>query len=124
MSMRAFEVRDAFGLENLVPTRRPEPSADELGPRQVLLRMRSASLNYRDLMMVQGSYNPRQKLPLIPCSDGVGEVVAVGAEVARVAPGDRVCPIFAQRWRAGEPTRGRPVSYKHIRAHETAAKLG
>jgi NADPH:quinone reductase-like Zn-dependent oxidoreductase len=52
--------------------------------------------------MVRGEYNPRQRLPLIPMSDGVGEVVAVGSDVTRVAVGDRVAPIFAQRWIAGE----------------------
>jgi NADPH:quinone reductase-like Zn-dependent oxidoreductase len=105
--MRAFEVRDAFGLDHLTLTERPEPRAGGPGARQVLLRMRAVSLNYRDLMTVEGTYNPRQKLPLIPCSDGVGEVVAVGEEVTRVRPGDRVCPIFAQRWISGEPTRER-----------------
>jgi NADPH:quinone reductase-like Zn-dependent oxidoreductase len=69
--------------------------------------MRAASLNYRDLRMVEGSYNPRQALPLVPASDGVGEVVALGAGVTRVAVGDRVCPIFARDWIAGEPARDR-----------------
>jgi NADPH:quinone reductase-like Zn-dependent oxidoreductase len=54
--------------------------------------------------MVRGHYDPRQPLPLIPCSDGVGEVVALGEGVTRVQVGDRVCPIFAQAWRSGEPT--------------------
>jgi NADPH:quinone reductase-like Zn-dependent oxidoreductase len=67
--------------------------------------MRAASLNYRDLLTVRGQYNPKQKLPLIPCSDGAGEVMEVGEGVTRVRPGDRVCANFAQRWLAGEPTR-------------------
>ena len=100
--MRAVEIRGAFGLDNLALTERPEPRP---GFGQVLLRMRVASLNYRDLMMVRGEYNPRQRLPLIPCSDGVGEVAEVGEGVTRVQPGDRVCGLFAQRWIAGEPTR-------------------
>jgi NADPH:quinone reductase-like Zn-dependent oxidoreductase len=54
---------------------------------------------------VRGEYNPKQKLPLIPCSDGAGEVVEIGEGVTRVRPGDRVCTCFAQRWLAGEPTR-------------------
>jgi NADPH:quinone reductase-like Zn-dependent oxidoreductase len=54
--------------------------------------------------MVRGSYNPRQRLPLIPCSDGAGEVVSVGARVTRFKPGDRVMPIFAQDWIAGRPS--------------------
>ena len=100
--MRAVEVRGTFGLDNLALVERPDPAP---GPGQVLLRMRAASLNYRDLLTVQGKYNPKQKLPLIPCSDGVGEVLEVGEGVTRVRPGDRVCPIFAQRWISGEPTR-------------------
>lgn len=99
--MRAVEL-GGFGLDNLVPVERPDPRP---GCGQVLLRMRAASLNYRDLLTVQGKYNPRQKLPLIPCSDGVGEVVELGEGVTRVRIGDRVCPIFAQQWLAGEPTR-------------------
>ncbi len=71
------------------------------------MRLRAASLNYRDLLMVEGKYNPKQKLPLIPCSDGAGEVVEVGEGVTRVQPGDRVCGIFAQSWLAGEPNRER-----------------
>jgi NADPH:quinone reductase-like Zn-dependent oxidoreductase len=102
--MRVVEVAGAFGLENLRLAERPDPSP---GPGEVLLRMRAASLNFRDVLTVEGTYNRKQKLPLIPCSDGVGEVAAVGDGVSRVAVGDRVCPIFAQRWIAGEPTRER-----------------
>jgi len=100
--MRAVEIRGAFGLENLAVAERPDPRP---GFGQVLLRLRAASLNYRDLLTVQGKYNPKLKLPLIPCSDGVGEVVELGEGVTRVRVGDRVCPIFAQQWLAGEPTR-------------------
>jgi len=67
--------------------------------------MRAASLNYRDLLMVQGHYNPHQPLPLIPCSDGVGVVTEVGERVTNLAPGDRVATLFAQGWTGGEPTR-------------------
>src|SRR5258708_34393562 len=100
--MRAVEIRDGFGLDHLALVERPDPRP---GPGQALVRVRAASLNYRDLLMVEGRYNPRQKLPLVPCSDGAGEVVAVGEGTSRVRPGDRVCGIFAQGWIAGEPTR-------------------
>lgn len=100
--MKVFEIQNAFGIENLVPAERPDPVP---GPGQVLLEMRTVSLNYRDLLMVQGQYNPRQPLPLVPCSDGVGVVVEVGAGVERVRPGERVMPIFAPGWIAGRPTR-------------------
>jgi NADPH:quinone reductase-like Zn-dependent oxidoreductase len=100
--MKVVEIRGGFGSENLVVAERPDP---EPGPGQIVLRMRAVSLNYRDLLTVRGHYNPKQPLPLIPCSDGVGEVAAVGEGVTRVQTGDRVAPIFAQRWLSGEPTK-------------------
>jgi NADPH:quinone reductase-like Zn-dependent oxidoreductase len=100
--VRAVEIRDGFGLDHLTLVERPEPRP---GPGQALVRVRAASLNYRDLLMVDGRYNRKQKLPLVPCSDGAGDVVAVGDGVSRVRPGDRVCGIFAQGWIAGEPGR-------------------
>ena len=98
--MQAYEINANFGLDQLTLAERPGPRP---GPGQALLRMRAVSLNYRDLLVVRGHYDPRQPLPLVPLSDGVGEVVALGEGVTRVAVGDRVCPIFAQRWLDGEP---------------------
>ena len=103
MSMRAWEVSGSFGLDQLSLVERPEPV---LGPHQVRIAVRAASLNYRDLLMVQGVYNPRQPLPLIPVSDGAGEVVEVGSEVRGWKPGDRVCGHMPQAWLAGRPHRG------------------
>ena len=100
--MRAFEIRGTFGLEALTPTERPDPVP---GPGYVLIRVKAASLNFRDLMMVRGLYNPKQPLPLVPLSDGVGEVLRVGEGVTRVKAGDRVAGIFAQTWLAGPPTK-------------------
>lgn len=97
--MEAWQLQGGFGLDQLAVVERPvaDPARG-----QVLLRMRALSVNYRDLLMVRGHYNPRQRLPLVPMSDGVGEVVAVGDGVCGLAVGDRVCPIFVQGWRAGE----------------------
>ncbi|GMW00887.1 MAG: NADPH:quinone oxidoreductase [Candidatus Hydrogenedentota bacterium] len=100
--MKAVEIHGQFGLDNL---RSVERSVPEAGPGQVLVKVHAASLNYRDLLMVNGFYNPRQPLPLIPCSDGAGEIVAVGAGVCRWKTGDRVAGCFAQGWVAGRPTR-------------------
>jgi NADPH:quinone reductase-like Zn-dependent oxidoreductase len=55
-------------------------------------------------MVVKGLYNPKMKLPRIPCSDGAGEVVAVGADVTLWKPGDRVAGIFMQNWLDGQLT--------------------
>lgn len=95
--MRAWSI-DQFGIENLKQGTRPEVAP---GPGQVAIAIRNVSLNYRDLMMVKGQYNPRLALPRIPCSDGAGEVVAIGTGVSRVAVGDRVCGAFMQNWIAG-----------------------
>ena len=102
--MKTVVIQDSFGLENLALITRPDPT-----PRagQVIVQVKAASLNYRDLLMVQGFYNPKQPLPLVPCSDGAGEVVAVGDGVREVKPGDRVAGIFAQGWLAGRPQRDR-----------------
>jgi NADPH:quinone reductase-like Zn-dependent oxidoreductase len=100
--MNVVEIRGSFGIDSLTLAQRPEP---KLGPGQVVIRVKAASLNYRDLLTVKGQYNPKQPLPLIPLSDGVGEVVDIGAGVSRVKTGDRVAGIFAQKWIAGTPSR-------------------
>lgn len=99
--MRVIEL-PAFGAANLRFAQRPDPAP---GPREVLVRVHATSINYRDLLMIAGQYNPKQALPLVPFSDGAGEVVAVGAGVQRVRVGDRVCGMFAQKWLSGPPVR-------------------
>jgi NADPH:quinone reductase-like Zn-dependent oxidoreductase len=93
--MKAIVINDQFGLDNLQLVDRDIPVA---GPGQVLIKMKAASLNFRDLLMVQGLYNPRQPLPLVPCSDGVGEVVELGEGVSTVKVGQRVATLFCQGW--------------------------
>jgi NADPH:quinone reductase-like Zn-dependent oxidoreductase len=93
--MRTCELRDK-SLEGLTLTERPVPQP---GPGQVLVRIRAASVNYRDLLIATGRYplgEPR--LPLVPLSDGAGEVVEVGSGVSRPNVGDRVAGAFFQRW--------------------------
>ncbi len=99
--MKAYEIQNSFGLDSLHLVDRPEPRP---GPGQVLLRMKAWSLNYRDLLMVKGQYNPRLKLPLVPLSDGVGEVVEAGEGVSRVKVGDRVAGAFMPGWVEGPLT--------------------
>ena len=99
--MKAFQITGSFGLDNLKLVELPEPKP---GPGQVLVRMRAASLNYRDLVVIKGGYGPRQTLPRIPVSDGAGEVAAVGAGVKRVQAGDRVVACFAPTWLEGPVT--------------------
>ena len=96
--MRLFELL-AFGLDHLKCVERPapDPAADE-----VLIRLRAVSLNFRDLLVVQGKYNPHMQLPRVPLSDGAGEIVSVGTEVTAWKPGDRVVVPFFPAWLDGE----------------------
>jgi NADPH:quinone reductase-like Zn-dependent oxidoreductase len=99
--MRVFQIQDDWGMANLKIAERPQPQPQA---GQVLLRMRASSLNFRDLIVPERGYGSfTGTLPLIPLSDGVGEVVEVGSGVTRVAVGDRVCPTFFQGWIAGDP---------------------
>lgn len=100
--MKVFQIQHAWSMEHLQLARRPDPQP---GPGSVLLRLRAAALNYRDLIVpLRGYGSLTGTLPLIPVSDGVGEVVAIGDGVTRVALGDRVCPLMIQSWISGPPT--------------------
>jgi NADPH:quinone reductase-like Zn-dependent oxidoreductase len=90
---------NAFGLDGLALTEAELPAP---GPREVLVTLHAASLNFRDLMTVTGVYNPKMALPRIPGSDAAGVVSAIGSEVTRFAPGDRVTTLFFQDWPDGE----------------------
>ncbi len=93
--MRAYELQ-APGIDSLAIAERPSPKP---GPGQVLVRIRAASLNYRDLLIARGGYGRGMKpLPLVPLSDGAGEVVETGAGVTRLQVGDRVAGNFFQTW--------------------------
>ena len=97
--MRAWRFTDGFGKENLGIVELPDPVPE---PGQALVRVRAVSINYRDLAVLRGAYGSNVKPPLIPLSDGAGEVLAVGDGVTRVKPGDRVAGIFMQKWITGE----------------------
>ncbi len=101
--MRVWQV-SAFGVDALEFVERPDLQP---GPGEVLVRVRAVSLNYRDLLMVTGRYNPKMQLPRIPCSDGAGEVMATGPGVSDWKLGDRVAGIFMQNWLDGLPNRAK-----------------
>ena len=97
---RAIEL-PRFGAENLTLVERPvpEPAANE-----VVIRLTAASVNYRDVVVVDGSYKPDMKLPIVPLSDGCGEVVAAGEAVTRFRVGDRAMPVYTRGWTNGPAT--------------------
>jgi NADPH:quinone reductase-like Zn-dependent oxidoreductase len=101
--MKLYEIVEPKGIDSLKLSERPTP---KLGPGEVLMRVRAVSLNYRDLAMVKGGLARMMKLPLVPVSDGAGEIVETGPGVVRLKKGDRVAAIFTQGWLSGPPYAG------------------
>jgi NADPH:quinone reductase-like Zn-dependent oxidoreductase len=100
--MKAYQLpKSGAGIEALTQVERPDPGKP--GHRQVLVKVRACSLNFRDLGIVRGSYRMPVRENVIPLSDGAGEVADVGPGVTRVKAGDRVAGNFFQRWPGGEP---------------------
>lgn len=95
--MKAFQLHGQSGPDSLRLVEIPDPRP---GPGQVLIQVRANSLNYRDLMIADGRYG-KINLPLIPLSDGAGEIVGVGPGVTRWQAGDRVAGTFFQGWSSG-----------------------
>ncbi len=99
--MKAMRIHKLGDIDELRLEELPEP---RLGPGQVRVRIRAASLNYRDLLIIKGLYSRNLPLPLIPLSDGAGEVVEVGPGATRFALGARVAGTFMQTWEDGAVT--------------------
>jgi len=103
--MKVYEIpKGATKVEELRMSERPDPKP---GPSDVLVRVRAAALNYRDHAIITGKYRYNLDRDTIPCSDGAGDVVAIGASVTRFKPGDRVIPSFFQVWIDGAPPKNR-----------------
>lgn len=99
--MRSIQIQDNFGIQQLRFSDCGEkPIADD----EIEVAMQAASLNYRDLLMVKGLYDPKQPLPLVPCSDGAGVITAIGKDVGDLNVGDLVATVFAPLWQSGTPT--------------------
>ncbi len=99
--MKAYVYTNRISLDSLLPEERADPVP---GPHDVVLRMMALSLNYRDLAIARGHYHAAVEPPLIPISDGAGEVIAIGANVTRFRLGDLACPIYLPDWIDGPPS--------------------
>jgi NADPH:quinone reductase-like Zn-dependent oxidoreductase len=106
--MRAMQICSA-GLTDFRLSEQPIPRP---GKHEILVRIRAASLNYRDLVVLKGIYKPNITFPFVPLSDACGEVIEVGSEVKRFKIGDRVVPTFIQGWPSG--WRSRPSSHSIV----------
>lgn len=98
--MKAYELQKNDGFASLTQVERPTLP---LGAHDVRVRVRAVSLNFRDLVMARAAKRSRAK-PIVPTSDGAGDVVEVGDAVTRVSVGDRVMANFFPAWREGEPS--------------------
>jgi NADPH:quinone reductase-like Zn-dependent oxidoreductase len=96
--MEAYRI-DRFGSVDGIVLRSSEDPWPR--PKEILMRVRASSLNYRDLMVLKGGGRGPTKLGVVPLSDGAGEVAAVGDGVTRVKLGDRVIGTFHPRWFGG-----------------------
>ena len=96
--MRAYQIESFGSVDGVVLGSRPDPQP---GTREILVRVRATSLNYRDLMVLKGGGRGPTKLGVVPLSDGAGEVVALGDGASRFAVGDRVIGCFHPRWFGG-----------------------
>jgi NADPH:quinone reductase-like Zn-dependent oxidoreductase len=99
--LKAMMLKSPTGPDGLELVDVADPVA---GPGEVLVRMRAASINYRDCLIINGGYRRQQKQQnLIPLSDGAGDVVAIGDGVDEFQVGERVIAMFCQDWVSGEP---------------------
>ena len=107
--MKCYQANSGTGLSGLVLREIEEPHA---GYRQVLVRVRANSLNFRELSILRGTYPLPVKADVVMCSDGVGEVIALGEGVSRAKVGDRVAAAMFPRWIDG------PIAWEY------AAQIG
>lgn len=100
--MKAYRIRSGGGLASLRST--DEKPIANLGPHEVRVDMHAVSLNYRDLLVSDGDYPVSSREPVIPGSDGAGEIIEIGARVTRFRVGDRVASIYFPNWVDGAQT--------------------
>jgi NADPH:quinone reductase-like Zn-dependent oxidoreductase len=120
--MRAYAFCDAISIDDLRLVERPDPAP---GPNDIVLQMRAAALNFRDLAIMRGNYHVGVSPPLVPVSEGAGEVVSVGPAVTRFRIGDLACPTYRRvgAWRAPGKDRS-DAELLNRRLHRIACRRG
>ena len=105
--MRAYQILPGDNIDGLQCV---DLTQRELAIGEVRIRVHAVSLNYRDLMVASGNYLVNVDNPIVPCSDGAGEVLAVGHGVSRLQVGDRVAASFFPYWQDGRTS---PAKIRH-----------
>ena len=98
--MKTIQLID-FGIDRLEITEQSHPQPSQT---QVLVKIEAVSLNYVDLLVIEGLLNSDLPLPYIPITDGAGTVERVGEGVTGFKVGDKVATTFIPDWLDGEPT--------------------
>lgn len=93
--MKSYHAKKGGGFASLVVKEHDIPTP---GPHEVVVRVRASALNYRDLAILWGTYPLPIKPDGIPLADGAGEVIAIGTDVTRAKPGDRVAATPLPQW--------------------------
>ncbi|GHO77705.1 hypothetical protein KSD_54760 [Ktedonobacter sp. SOSP1-85] len=93
--MKSYHANKGGGIASLIVKEHDIPTP---GPHEVVVRVRASALNYRDLAIVWGTYPLPIKPDGIPLADGAGEVIAIGTDVTRAKPGDRVAATPLPQW--------------------------
>lgn len=101
MTVDAYALTEGFGLDRL---RRVDWPAERVPFGHVRVAVQAVSLNRRDLLLVEGTYAPRLRMPAVPCSDAAGVVTETGEGCTRLAVGDRVVAHMFPDWIAGPPS--------------------
>lgn len=99
--MKAYRIQSGDNIDGL---RLEDMPARALAAGEVRIRVHAVALNYRDLMVARGNYLVSLDEPVIPCSDGAGDILEVGPGVTRWQVGDRVVASFFPNWMDGAST--------------------
>jgi NADPH2:quinone reductase len=103
-AMRAIHVTKFGSLSGLVIADLPDPDP---GPREVVIEVAAAGVNFPDVLVIEGTYQTLPEVPFSPGKEAAGTVIAVGSEVERLTVGDRVLALveygaFTERLRVPE----------------------
>ena len=99
--MHAYQITPGAGIDSLEAIKLAKR---ELQAHEVRVKVRAVALNYRDLMVAQGSYPTSGEGAVVPGSDAAGEIIEVGAGVKGFRVGDRVATTFFPEWEDGKVT--------------------
>jgi len=99
--MKSIVLKDGFGIDKLSITNTLSPDVE---PGMILVKIKAASINYVDLLIVKGQLNPNIKFPFIPLSDAAGIVEKIGTGIVDFEVGDHVATTYIPEWIDGRYT--------------------